>query len=28
VFRWGFIGPDRDSGPAYDSLLTITLREA
>jgi len=20
VFRWGFVGPDRDSGPAYDSL--------
>ena len=28
VFRWGFIGPDRTSGPAFDSLLTITLREA
>jgi uncharacterized protein YndB with AHSA1/START domain len=28
VFRWGFVGPDRASGPAYDSLLTVTLHEA
>ena len=28
VFRWGFVGPDRNDGPVYDSLLTITLREA
>jgi uncharacterized protein YndB with AHSA1/START domain len=28
VFRWGFVGPDRLAGPSYDSLLTITLREA
>ena len=28
VFRWGFVGPQRRDGPAYDSLLTITLREA
>jgi len=28
VFRWGFVGPDRRDGPAYDSLLTITLVEA
>jgi uncharacterized protein YndB with AHSA1/START domain len=28
VYRWGFVGPDRTEGPAYDSLLTITLREA
>jgi uncharacterized protein YndB with AHSA1/START domain len=28
VLRWGFVGPDRRDGPAYDSLLTITLREA
>lgn len=28
VFRWGFVGPERTSGPTYDSLLTITLREA
>jgi uncharacterized protein YndB with AHSA1/START domain len=27
VFRWGFVGPERRKGPAYDSLLTITLRE-
>lgn len=27
VFRWGFVGPDRADGPAYDSLLTITLSE-
>jgi uncharacterized protein YndB with AHSA1/START domain len=26
VFRWGFTGPERD--PVFDSLLTITLREA
>jgi len=28
VFRWGFVGPDPRAGPAYDSLLTITLRAA
>jgi uncharacterized protein YndB with AHSA1/START domain len=28
VFRWGFVGPNRADGPAFDSLLTITLREA
>jgi len=28
VFRWGFVGPERAAGPAYDSLLTITLGEA
>jgi uncharacterized protein YndB with AHSA1/START domain len=28
VFRWGFVGPDRLAGPTYDSLLTITLRQA
>ncbi len=28
VFRWGFVGPERNDGPAYDSLLTVTLREA
>jgi uncharacterized protein YndB with AHSA1/START domain len=28
VLRWGFVGPDRLDGPTYDSLLTITLREA
>jgi len=25
VFRWGFVGPDREAGPSYDSVLTITL---
>jgi uncharacterized protein YndB with AHSA1/START domain len=28
VFRWGFVGPGRTAGPVYDSLLTVTLREA
>jgi uncharacterized protein YndB with AHSA1/START domain len=28
VFRWGFVGPDRLAGPTYDSLVTVTLREA
>ena len=28
VFRLGFVGPERRKGPAYDSLLTVTLREA
>ena len=28
VFRWGVVGPERTGGPTYDSLLTITLREA
>ena len=28
VFRWGFVGPERGAGPAYDSLLTITLEAA
>jgi uncharacterized protein YndB with AHSA1/START domain len=28
VFRWGFVGPDRADGPVYDSLLTVTMREA
>jgi uncharacterized protein YndB with AHSA1/START domain len=27
-FRWGFVGPDRESGPRFDSRLTISLREA
>jgi uncharacterized protein YndB with AHSA1/START domain len=26
VFRWGFVGPDREAGPVFDSLLTVTLR--
>jgi uncharacterized protein YndB with AHSA1/START domain len=25
VFRWGFVGPARDEGPRFDSLLTVTL---
>src|SRR5215203_6667192 len=28
VFRWGFVGPDRDQGPRYDSLLTVTFSAA
>lgn len=28
VLRWGFVGPDRDAGPAFDSRLTITLGQA
>ncbi|MBG0823918.1 SRPBCC domain-containing protein [Planomonospora sp. ID91781] len=28
VWRWSFIGPDRDAGPVFDSLLTVTLDEA
>jgi uncharacterized protein YndB with AHSA1/START domain len=25
VWRWGFTGPARESGPTFDSLLTVTL---
>lgn len=28
VFRWGFVGPARRDGPVFDSVLTVTLREA
>ena len=28
VCRWGFVGPQRRAGAAFDSLLTVTLREA
>ncbi|HEX3132377.1 MAG TPA: SRPBCC domain-containing protein [Planctomycetota bacterium] len=28
VFRWGFVGPQRELGPRYDSLLTITFAPA
>ncbi|WP_214414947.1 SRPBCC family protein [Sphaerisporangium fuscum] len=28
VFRWAFVGPDRDEAPAFDSLLTVTFEEA
>jgi uncharacterized protein YndB with AHSA1/START domain len=27
VWRWGFAGPDREHGPVYDSLLTVTLQD-
>jgi uncharacterized protein YndB with AHSA1/START domain len=28
VFRWGFAGPEEESGPVFDSMLTITLAVA
>jgi uncharacterized protein YndB with AHSA1/START domain len=28
VFRWGFVGPQRETGPRFDSLLTITFDAA
>lgn len=28
VFRWGFAGPERRKGRVFDSLLTITFRDA
>jgi uncharacterized protein YndB with AHSA1/START domain len=28
VFRWGFVGPQRLDGLAFDSRLTVTLTEA
>ncbi len=28
AWRWGFVGPDRENGPIYDSRLTVTLRDA
>jgi uncharacterized protein YndB with AHSA1/START domain len=28
VFRWGFVGPQWRDGAAFDSVLTVTLREA
>jgi uncharacterized protein YndB with AHSA1/START domain len=28
VFRWGFVGPDRQNRPTYASVLTISLRSA
>jgi uncharacterized protein YndB with AHSA1/START domain len=27
VFRWGMVGPERLAGPAFDSVLTIELRD-
>ena len=26
VWKWGFVGPQHHEGPAFDSLLTVTLR--
>jgi len=28
VFRWGFVGPERMHGPAFDSVLTVTFEQA
>jgi uncharacterized protein YndB with AHSA1/START domain len=28
VFRWGFAGPEGRDGPVFDSLLTVTFRDA
>jgi uncharacterized pyridoxamine 5'-phosphate oxidase family protein len=28
VLRWGFAGPEYPDGPVFDSLLTVTFREA
>jgi uncharacterized protein YndB with AHSA1/START domain len=28
VFRWGFVGPERLRGPAFDSVLTVTFADA
>ena len=28
VFHWGFAGPEGRGGPVFDSLLTVTFREA
>jgi uncharacterized protein YndB with AHSA1/START domain len=28
VFNWGFVGPQRRDGAAFDSLLTVTLHQA
>ena len=28
VFNWGFVGPDRDAGPVFDSTLTVTFDDA
>jgi uncharacterized protein YndB with AHSA1/START domain len=28
VFRWGFVGPQRREGAAFDSLLTVMLQDA
>jgi uncharacterized protein YndB with AHSA1/START domain len=28
VFRWGFVGPQRQEGPVFESRLTVTFRAA
>jgi uncharacterized protein YndB with AHSA1/START domain len=28
VLRWGFVGPERDAGPSFGSLLTVTFASA
>jgi uncharacterized protein YndB with AHSA1/START domain len=28
TWRWGFVGPQRQDGPRFDSQLTVTLRPA
>jgi uncharacterized protein YndB with AHSA1/START domain len=28
VLRWGFVGPERSAGPAFDSVLSVTLADA
>jgi uncharacterized protein YndB with AHSA1/START domain len=28
VFQWGFTGPQREAGPVFDSLLTITMSKS
>jgi uncharacterized protein YndB with AHSA1/START domain len=27
VWKWGIVGPERERGPVFDSLLTVTLDE-
>jgi uncharacterized protein YndB with AHSA1/START domain len=28
VFQWGFTGPQREAGPTFDSLLTVTMSKS
>lgn len=28
MFRWGFVGPQREAGPRFDSVLTVSFAEA
>jgi uncharacterized protein YndB with AHSA1/START domain len=28
VFEWGFTGPQREAGPVFDSLLTVTMSKS